>query len=96
MDAVEGGGGGGGGGADILSQVFRGGVNHDGFCCMNNISPQMFGMGGGGRRETGPAKGEDQQHPLKCTLEDLYNGRTRKMKLNKCVCCAMFCTRFLF
>ena len=60
-----------------------------GFCCMNNILRQMFGMGGGGRRETGPAKGEDQQHPLKCTLEDLYNGRTRKMKLNKCACCAI-------
>ena len=47
----------------------------------SDILSQMFGMGGG-RRETGPAKGEDQQHPLKCTLEDLYNGRTRKMKLN--------------
>jgi DnaJ family protein A protein 2 len=53
-----------------------------------DILSQMFGMGGGGRRETGPAKGEDQQHPLKCTLEDLYNGRTRKMKLNKLERCS--------
>jgi DnaJ family protein A protein 2 len=53
-----------------------------------DILSQMFGMGGGGRRDTGPAKGEDQQHPLKCTLEDLYNGRTRKMKLNKLERCA--------
>ncbi|KAG0336206.1 hypothetical protein BG004_008156, partial [Podila humilis] len=47
------------------------------------------GMGGmGGRR---PAKGEDISHNLNVTLEDLYNGKTTKLSLEKNVVCGL-CT----
>lgn len=46
----------------------------------------MGGMGGmHGRR--GRRKGEDTYHPLKVTLEDLYNGKTSKLQLSKTVIC---------
>ncbi|ESN90299.1 hypothetical protein HELRODRAFT_185206 [Helobdella robusta] len=46
-----------------------------------------FGFGGvrgGSRRQ----RGEDTLHPLKVTLEDLYNGKTTKLNLNKQVLCS--------
>ena len=46
----------------------------------------MF-FGGGGRRQRGPAKGKDVIHQLSVTLEDLYNGSTRKLALQKNVIC---------
>merc|ERR1719215_1425728 len=33
----------------------------------------MFFGGGGGRRSAGPRKGPSTQHPIKVSLEDLYN-----------------------
>lgn len=39
------------------------------------------GRGGGGRR--GPTRGEDINHPLKASLEDLYNGKTVKLAINR-------------
>lgn len=46
----------------------------------------MGGMGGrGGRRR--PAKGEDTLHPLKVSLEDLFNGKTSKLQMRKNVIC---------
>ncbi|KFM60612.1 DnaJ-like protein subfamily A member 2, partial [Stegodyphus mimosarum] len=56
---------------DLFSQLFGGG---------------LFGMGGmgGGRRRK---RGEDTVYPLKVTLEDLYNGKTSKLNLNKTVIC---------
>lgn len=38
----------------------------------------MF-FGGGSRRSAGPRRGEDINHPLKVSLEDLYNGKTVKL-----------------
>ena len=32
---------------------------------------------------TGPRKGEDVVHQINCTLEDLYNGKTRKLAINR-------------
>ncbi|XP_018333900.1 dnaJ homolog subfamily A member 2 [Agrilus planipennis] len=64
----------GGFGADeIFSQLFGG---------------SLFGgfMGGGGMRRR--HKGEDTVHPLRVTLEDLYNGKTAKLQLSKNVICA--------
>jgi DnaJ family protein A protein 2 len=59
---------------DIFSQFFGGGFFH----------------GGGGRRGGRPQqrRGEDLQHPLKVTLEDLYKGKTTKLSLQKSVLCA--------
>ena len=47
----------------------------------------MF-FGGGGRGHRGPKKGKDVVHQLKVSLEDLYNGATRKLALQKNVICS--------
>ncbi|XP_067937957.1 dnaJ homolog subfamily A member 2-like [Watersipora subatra] len=47
----------------------------------------MFGSIFGGRRR-GPRKSPDISYPLKVTLEDLYNGKTAKLKLTKDVICS--------
>ncbi|XP_049579997.1 dnaJ homolog subfamily A member 2b [Syngnathus scovelli] len=68
------GGGGGPGMDDIFSHIFGGG---------------LFGfMGGQSRgRNGGRRRGEDMVHPLKVSLEDLYNGKTTKLQLSKNVLC---------
>jgi len=38
---------------------------------------------GGGRRSAGPRKGPSLQHPLKVSLNDLYNGKTVKLAINR-------------
>jgi len=45
----------------------------------------LFSMffGGGGRRSAGPRKGPSIQHPIKVSLEDLYNGKTVKLAINR-------------
>jgi len=45
----------------------------------------MFSMffGGGRRQRSGPRKGEDVVHQINVTLEDLYNGKTRKLAINR-------------
>jgi len=43
----------------------------------------MFFGGGGGRRSSGPRKGPSIQHPIKVSLEDLYNGKTVKLAINR-------------
>jgi DnaJ family protein A protein 2 len=45
----------------------------------------MFFGGGGGRsrRSAGPRKGPSVNHPLKVSLEDLYNGKTVKLAVNR-------------
>ena len=51
----------------------------------------MFGggmFGGGGGRRGGKKKGEDVIFPLKVTLEDLYNGTSKKLRLTKSVICS--------
>lgn len=42
----------------------------------------MF-FGGGRRRDAGPQKGEDIVHPIKASLEDLYNGKTTRLAINR-------------
>jgi len=54
-----------------------------------DIFSSMFGGGGrGGRRGTRQRKGKDVLFRLKVTLEDLYNGATKKLRLKKQVVCA--------
>lgn len=69
----EGGGGGGFGGGDPF-----------------DIFNSFFGggMGGMGGRSRGPRKGKDVVHQLGCTLENLYNGCTKKLSLQKKVLCS--------
>jgi len=51
---------------------------------------EMFGFGGMGGRRGGSRvrRGEDVVFPLKVTLEDLYNGTSKKLRLTKNVLCA--------
>ena len=43
----------------------------------------LFGMGGRGGRQAGPKKGKSVLHPVKATLEDLYNGKVTKVAVNR-------------
>jgi len=88
----EGGGGGGGMSGDIFGDLF-GGI----FGGMGGGGGMPAGMGGfggfgghgmgGGRRGSRRQRGEDTFHPLKVTLEDLYNAKTSKLQLSKTVIC---------
>ncbi|EDR30058.1 hypothetical protein, conserved [Entamoeba dispar SAW760] len=51
---------------------------------MNDIFAQFFGHP---RRPSGPRKGQSIQVPLKCDLEDLYNGKTFKRKITHDILC---------
>jgi len=48
-----------------------------------DLFSMFFGGGGGGRRSRGPRKGPSINHPLKVSLEDLYNGKTVKLAVNR-------------
>lgn len=48
----------------------------------------LFGMGGSGFRSRGRQRGEDTIHPLRVSLEDMYNGKTAKLQLSKNVICS--------
>jgi DnaJ family protein A protein 2 len=43
----------------------------------------MFFGGGRRRGPSGPQKGDDINHPIKVTLEDLYNGKTVRLAINR-------------
>lgn len=47
-----------------------------------DLFSMFFGGGGRGRR-AGPRKGPNINHPLKVSLEDLYNGKTVKLAINR-------------
>lgn len=56
----------------------------------------LFGGGGGRRAPQRERRGEDVVHRLKVTLEELYNGGTRKLSLSrniKCSACSGSCTK---
>jgi len=49
-----------------------------------DLFSMFFGGGGGGRgRSAGPRKGPSLQHALKVSLNDLYNGKTVKLAINR-------------
>jgi len=48
---------------------------------------EMFFGGGGRHRERGPKKGKDMIYQLGVTLEELYNGATRKLAVSRKVVC---------
>lgn len=49
----------------------------------DDIFSMFFGGGGRGGGRGGPRKGEDVNHPIKVSLEDLYNGKTVKLAINR-------------
>jgi len=48
-----------------------------------DLFSMFFGGGRGGGGRAGPRKGPSIQHPLKVSLEDLYNGKTVKLAINR-------------
>nr|CRZ24875.1 BMA-DNJ-19 [Brugia malayi] len=75
LDGIkEGDSGGYSGAEDLFSTLFGGG----------SLS-SFFGGGGGRRRKM---RGQDMAHPLKVSLEDLYNGKKSKLQLSKRVICS--------
>lgn len=58
------------------------GIGDDGH---GHTGEDLFSMffGGGSRRRSGPRKGPSINHPLKVSLEDLYNGKTVKLAVNR-------------
>ena len=58
---------------DIFDMFFGGGGGH--------------GMGGMGGRHRGPRRTKNLMHQLSVSLEDMYNGTTRKLALQKNVIC---------
>jgi len=49
----------------------------------DDIFAQMFGGRRRQSRQSGPKKGPDVKHPLKVSLEDLYNGKTAKLAVSR-------------
>jgi len=80
---------------EIYNQYGEEGLNDNGGgFSAEDIFSQFFGGGffGGGPRRGGGGRpqqrrGEDLQHPLKVTLEELYRGKTTKLSLQKTVLC---------
>lgn len=75
-----------------------GGGGFGGGMSQEEMFAQMFGGGffGGPAGGEGPGlsksrKGEDISHNLNVTLEDLYNGKTTKLSLEKNIICGL-CT----
>lgn len=67
LEGLENGGGPGGPGGEDLFSMFFGGG----------------GPGGRGRRSAGPRKGPALNHPIKVSLDDIYNGKTVKLAVNR-------------
>lgn len=63
------------GAEDLFSTLFGGGGH-----------PFASFFGGGGRRRK--MRGQDIMHPLKVSLEDLYNGKKAKLQLSKRAVCS--------
>jgi DnaJ family protein A protein 2 len=60
------------------------GVSEDGVNAAGGEDLFSMFFGGGGRsRRAGPRKGPSVNHPLKVSLEDLYNGKTVKLAVNR-------------
>ena len=49
----------------------------------DDLFSMFFGGGSSRRGNSGPRRGEDVNHPIKVSLEDLYNGKTVKLAINR-------------
>lgn len=71
----------------IYDQYGKEGLEREGGGGEGQSAEDIFSMFfGGGRRsrgQSGPQKGEDIQHPLKVALDDLYNGKTIRLAINR-------------
>ena len=53
-----------------------------------DIFDLLMGRRGGGRREEGPRKSPDAEFTIEVTLEEIYNGGSRKIAINRDRCCS--------
>ena len=84
MGGGRGGGGMFGGGNDSDEEMGGGGGGMGGHPFGGMFGGMGGGMGGGGaRRQAGPKKQPPIKHTLSLSLEDLYHGVTKKMKITK-------------
>lgn len=68
--------------------IKEGGGGGPGFSSPMDIFDMFFGGGfGGGRAPRGPRRTKNIMHQLSVSLEDMYNGTTRKLALQKNVIC---------
>lgn len=74
-------------GEDALKEGMGGGGGHDPFDIFQSFFGGSFG-GGSSRGSRRQRRGEDVVHPLKVSLEDLYNGTSKKLSLSRNVLCA--------
>ncbi|URE25403.1 DnaJ protein [Musa troglodytarum] len=75
-------------GEDALKEGMGGGGGHDPFDIFSSFfGGGPFGGGGGSSRGRRQRRGEDVIHPLKVSLEDLYNGTSKKLSLSRNVIC---------
>ncbi|KAG5179412.1 heat shock protein 40 [Tribonema minus] len=72
----------------MYDQYGKDGVNEEGG--PGHSPDDIFSMffGGGGRQPSGPRRSDDLVHPLKVSLEDLYNGKTCRLAINRDKVCA--------
>jgi len=70
---------------EIYDQYGLEGVEQEGGPGGPSGGEDLFSMffGGGRGRSAGPRKGPSIQHPLKVSLNDLYNGKTVKLAINR-------------
>ena len=74
------------GGEQAIKEGGAGGPG--GFSSPMDIFEMFFGMGGSrGGRERGPKRGKDVVYQMSVSLEELYNGTTRKLSIQKKVIC---------
>lgn len=66
--------------------IKEGGTGGGGFSSPMDIFEMFFGMGGRSR-ERGPKRGKDTVYQMSVSLEELYNGTTRKLSCEKQVLC---------
>jgi DnaJ family protein A protein 1 len=67
--------------------IKEGGGGGPGFSSPMDIFDMFFGGGFGGGRPRGPRRTKNIMHQLSVSLEDMYNGTTRKLALQKNVIC---------
>jgi len=68
--------------------IKEGGTSGGSFSSPMDIFEMFFGMGGQrARGERGPRRGKDVVYQMSVTLEELYNGATRKLSIQKKVIC---------
>ncbi|KAJ3669954.1 hypothetical protein LUZ60_010278 [Juncus effusus] len=76
-------------GEDALKEgMGGGGAAHDPFDIFQSFfGGSPFGVGGGSSRGRRQRRGEDVVHPLKVSLEELYNGTSKKLSLSRNIIC---------